>query len=143
MEVLSPSFRKSNPAFSPDGRFVVYSSDSTGRSEIYVRPFPFEDREYPISRDGGWYPRWRNQNEIFFLSLDGRMVSAKISAGKTFEHSVPEPLFQTGLWLGVNNHPYDVTKDGQRFLIPVVSQPPGQQPLTVVTNWMARLSGTR
>ena len=52
------------PAFSPDGRFVVYSSNSAGRPEIWVRRFPYEDRAYRISRDGGWYPRWRSAEEI-------------------------------------------------------------------------------
>ena len=128
-----------SPAFSPDGRFIAYSSDSTGRSEVYVRPFPYEDRVYKISRDGGWYPRWRMDGEIFFLSLDGTMMSTLVSVGKSVQPRLPQPLFRTGLALGRNSCPYDVTKEGQQFLIPVSSQAAGLVPVTLVTNWTARL----
>jgi WD40-like Beta Propeller Repeat len=66
-------FEESNPAFSPDGRWIVYSSDRTGRPEIYVRPFPSKEPEHKISRDGGRFPRWRG-DEIFFLALDGTLM---------------------------------------------------------------------
>ena len=77
--------------------------------------------------------------EIFFLSLDGTMMSTLVSAGKSAQPRVPQPLFRTGLALGQNARPYDVTKDGQRFLMPVSSQAPGLVPVTLVTNWTARL----
>jgi Tol biopolymer transport system component len=130
---------ENSPSFSPDGRFIVYSSDLTGRWEIYVRPFASREPEEKVSRDGGWFPRWRSPGEIVFLSLDGTMMSARVSIGKTIQVQTVEPLFRTSLTeLGRIQKPYDVSKDGQRFLIPVA--PAGSESLTVVTNWTARLS---
>ena len=67
------------------------------------------------------------------------MMSTSVSAGKSAPPTVPQPLFRTGLALGRNSRPYDVTKDGQQFLIPVSSHAAGLVPVTLVTNWTARL----
>ena len=94
-----------DPAFSPDGRFVAYSSNSTGRQEVYVRPFPVEDRVQKISRDGGWYPRWRKAGEIFFLSLDGTMMSTSVSAGKSAPPTERSRCFElASRWGGTRAH---------------------------------------
>ena len=77
--------------------------------------------------------------EIFFLSLDGMMMSTLVSVGKSVQPRLPQPLFRTGLALGRNSRPFDVTKEGQQFLIPVSSQAAGLVPVTLVTNWTARL----
>ena len=67
------------------------------------------------------------------------MMSARVSSvGRGFQHMTPAPLFRTRLTLGRNNKPYDVAKDGKRFLIPV-GESPGEPPLTMWTNWTARL----
>ena len=132
-------FNETSPAFSPDGRWIVYASDRTGRQEIYVRPFPSKEPEYKISRDGGRFPRWRSDHEIFFLALDGMLMSARFDAAKGSPEMIPQPLFQTGLTAVNHNNPYDVATNGQRFLIPVSREPPGTRPITIVTNWTARL----
>jgi len=62
-------FNETSPAFSPDGRWIVYGSDRTDRQEIYVRPYPSKGPEHKISRDGGRFPRFSGR-ELFFLSLD-------------------------------------------------------------------------
>jgi eukaryotic-like serine/threonine-protein kinase len=140
--LLETPFREWEPAFSPDGRWIVYSSDLTGRREIYVRPFRStgpEDTTIKISRDGGLSPRWRSSGEIFFLSLDGTMMSAPVAmTGSSVQPLIPQALFPTGLESVTDFHAYDVAKDGQRFLIPVLSEVPGSNAITVITNWTSR-----
>ena len=118
---------------------MVYSSDKTGRSEIYVRPFPSKEPEFKISLNGGLHPRWPNKEEITFLSLNGMMMSAKIRLEKGVPHAVIEERFPTELQETPNRHPYAVTKDGQKFLMPVPRVSPSTIPIFVWTNWTARL----
>ena len=125
------------PVFSPDGRWVAYSSDRSGRDEVYIRPFPPRDPVHHVSRGGGWAPRWRrNGQELFFLSLDSTVMAVSIdpATGKTL--SVPRGLFPTELRHGYQYRPYDVTRDGQRFLVPTMR--PGDD-FRVVLNWRTLL----
>jgi eukaryotic-like serine/threonine-protein kinase len=125
------------PVFSPDGRWVAYSSDSSGRDEVYIRPFPPGDTVHQVSRGGGWAPRWRRDGkELFFLSLDSTVMAVSIdpATGKTL--GVPRGLFPTGLRHGYQYRPYDVTRDGQRFLVPTMR--PGDD-FRVVLNWRTLL----
>ena len=123
--------------FSPDGRWIAYDSNATGRQEVYVRPFPEGDAVFPISREGGGAPRWRgNGKQLFFLSLDGAMMAVDVDVTKGFTAGVPRELFSTHLQPPANARPYNVTGDGTRFLIPRIGQ---GSPITVVLNWRARL----
>ena len=123
--------------FSPDGRWIAYESNVSGRNEIYVRPFPKQPGQFPVSRDGGWAPRWRRDGkELFFLSLDGTLMAAGIDTTRGFAPALPEHLFPTELRPG-SFHPYAVTRDGQRFLIPREIPP---APITVVLNWPTLLA---
>jgi eukaryotic-like serine/threonine-protein kinase len=126
-----------NGAFSTDGRWVAYQSDATGLNEVYVRPFPNKDPELPISREGGQFPRWREDGkELFFVSPDGTMMAARIDTTGGFSAGAPQPLFPTQLEAG-SNRPYAVAKDGGRFLIPLPINP--NPPLRVVMDWRALL----
>ena len=125
------------PVFSPDGRWVAYSSDSSGRDEVYIRPFPPGDTVHLVSRVGGWAPRWRsNGQELFFLSLDGTVMAVSIDPATGTTLGVPRGLFPTGLRHGWQFRPYDVTRDGQRFLVPTMR--PGDD-FRVVLNWRTLL----
>jgi eukaryotic-like serine/threonine-protein kinase len=135
---FSSPFAERNPAFSPNGRFVTYSSNATGRSEIYVRRFPDAGGEQMISHGGGSSPRWRSDTEIVFLSPDADMMSARVFPGATFRSETPRRLFQTGLALYRQNRPYDVSRDGRRFLLRIPIEA-SNRPMTVLTNWTARL----
>ena len=85
-----------NGAFSPDGRWVAYQSNASGRHEIVVRPFPDRDPARTISRDGGRYPRWRGDGkELFFVSPAGTMMAAGFDPTNGVSPSVPQPLFAT------------------------------------------------
>ena len=134
---LQTSFDEGDPAFSPDGRWMAYYSTESGQRQIYVQSFPAGASKSRISEGGGSEPRWRGDGrELFFLAPDGMMMSARIDTAKGFKVTVPQPLFQTGITSTQNNHPYVVTRDGQRFLVPLINQSAASQ-MTVVLNWLA------
>ncbi len=125
-------------SLSPDGRWIAYTSDASGRPEIYVRAFPSGDVEHKVSLNGGMAARWRaDGKEIFFLSLDATMMGAGVETTPGFRAMIPESLFATGLSL-VTLRPYAVAPDG-RFLIPMAADSRGATPITVTLNWPARL----
>jgi serine/threonine protein kinase len=137
---LQTTFNEDNPMFSPDGHWIAYDSNESGRTEIYVRPFPAGGGQYMVSRSGGTQPMWRNDGqELFFLALDGTMMSASIATAKNFEAGVPQTLFPTGVAFTGNRRQYAVAKDGKRFLVIVPEQRTSPAPITVVVNWLAAL----
>jgi dipeptidyl aminopeptidase/acylaminoacyl peptidase len=126
--------------FSPDGRFVSYTSNESGRFEVYVETFPRSDRKWPVSTNGGYEPRWRaDGREIYYLSEDRKLMAVSVSAGPSF--GVPVPLFQARVPAGVsaNRTHYVPSHDGKRFLVNTQSGEPSPTPLTVVLNWTAAL----
>jgi Tol biopolymer transport system component len=132
---LSSKHSELNGTFSPDGRWVAYQSDASGRYELLVRPFPNRDPPQTISRDGGMYPRWRGDGkELFFLSPDGTMMAAGFDATTGLAKGVPQALFPTQLVFG-NNRPYAVNRNGERFLVPIAADPR----VVAVMDWRALL----
>jgi serine/threonine protein kinase len=130
---LGTKYTETAGVFSPDGKWIAYQSDASGRTEVYVRPFPARDPAYPVSRDGGVTPRWRaDGRELYFIAPDGVLMAARIDATAAFSAGLPEPLFRVAVLPG-NNRTYAVAKDGQRFLVPVELSPP----LHVVLDWRA------
>jgi Tol biopolymer transport system component len=124
-----------NGTFSPDGRFVAYQSNASGRDEIVVRPFPDKDPARTISRDGGRYPRWRGDGkELFFLSPAGTMMAAGFDPTNGVSQGVPQPLFATQIRVG-DSRPYAVDKFGQRFLLKVGPEPQ----MVAVMDWRTLL----
>jgi dipeptidyl aminopeptidase/acylaminoacyl peptidase len=126
--------------FSPDGRWVAYQSNETGRYEIYVLPSSGRGGAIPISTAGGVYPRWsRDGKELYFIAPDARMMAVSIRATlTTLEAGAPTPLFQTrrlggGLNVIGRSHQYDVARDG-RFLINVEAAS-STPPITLLLNW--------
>ena len=107
-------------AFSPDGRWVAYSSDESGTAEVYVSAFPppASGRKSLVSTSGGTQTRWRRDGkELYFLSSDRQIVAASVNGGGTdFEVLDVRPLFQIRLPWG-QYHAFDATADGQRFLV--------------------------
>jgi Tol biopolymer transport system component len=128
---------------SPDGRWLAYRSNESGSNEVYVRDFPSGGTRWLVSSAGGIEPRWRRDGrELYYLAADRTMMAVAVRAGATFEAGKPTPLFKTrasGSSFGtLSRNQYDVTPDGQRFLIlqPVADKP---SPITVVVNWTAAL----
>ncbi len=126
--------------FSPDGRWVAYRSNESGRNEIYVAPFPGPGGKWQISTAGGDRPRWRRDgSEVFYLSPDNKMMSATVGGkGASFEVGAVKPLFETRVVTGGRNQ-YTVSADGQRFLIDTSPEQAASAPITVVLNWTAGL----
>ena len=129
-----------NAQFSPDGKFVAYASSETGSWEVYVSPFPSFSSRWQVSRgDGGEEPRWRRDGkELFYLAPDGRLVAADVKTGTGFEAGLPTVLFQTRPrqpLSAMDFFTYDVTADGQKFLVNSKVDTSVAAPLSVVLNW--------
>jgi hypothetical protein len=125
--------------FSRDGRLVAYTSNESGRLEVYVQTVPLSDRKWQVSIGGGYEPRWgRDVNELYYLSEDRKLMAVSVGTGPSF--GAPKPLFQTGVPPGVTSFRtnYVPTRDGQRFLIKTQMSEPALNPITVVLNWTAR-----
>ena len=130
--------------FSPGGTWVAYQSDESGRYEIYVRPANADgtagDGKWQVSTNGGIEARWSSRsNELFYIGSDNMMMAVDVKPGTTFQPGVPRPLFPTRP-SGVSR--YDVTADGQRFLVSVPTQDAGVAPATIVLNWFQVLNGS-
>ena len=126
---------------SPDGRWLAYASDVSGRYEVYVQSFPGGGGKRQVSTGGGIGPRWRRDGrELFYYSGDGKLMASPVRSGESLEvdESVSLFEFRAGTLL-VTFTPYAVTADGQRFLINAVVDTEPNAPLTVVVNWAAVL----
>jgi len=136
---LNTKFNEGPGEFSPDGRWVAYTSDESGKNEVYVARFPGPGGKWQISTGGGNFPRWRRDGtEIFYLSLDNKLMSAAANGkGSGFEVGAVKPLFQTRV--AGQRYEYDVSSDGQRFLINTFPEQVASAPITVVVNWTAGL----
>jgi Tol biopolymer transport system component len=132
--------------FSPDTRFIAYSSDESGSYEVYVRRYPSGDRQWQVSLAGGLQPEWRRDGrELFFLDTDGRMMSVPVSMAPDFQPGLPKALFDVDVPQATSPYQshYAVTADGQRFLINTVIDQPTRPALSVILNWTARLTQPR
>jgi hypothetical protein len=123
---------------SPDCKWVVYASDETGRPEVYISPFPKGEGKWQVSTGGGAYPIWRGDSkEIFYSSLENQFFSATLKVnGNDLEVGVPQSMFHVSL-IG-NGFPYDVSSDGQRFLIDQAEEATAA-PLYLMVNWTAAI----
>ena len=133
------TFNSDHGAFSPDVKWVAYTSNESGREDVYVQAFPGKGGSYRVSRNGGSQPMWRGDGrELFFLAPDSTMMAVSISTANGFEAGIPQALFASGAvnFTG-NRRQYAVTHDGQRFLINLPQQRATPTPLTVVVNWQA------
>ena len=133
---LQTQFNEQAGAFSPDGRWIAYVSDESGRNEIYVQAFPLSGEKHEISSGGGSEPYWRKDGtELFYLAADRNLMAVPVKLGTTITPGTPKALFPVPL--SEQQHSYAVTGDGQRFL---VSRLAGEMPpITVVLNWEAGL----
>ena len=137
--------KETDGTFSPDGQFVAYVSDESGSGNVYVRSFPSRGgHKWAVSTGGGYQPRWRRDGrELFYMSGSGQLMSVAMTPGSASPFGRPAPLFQTAIFGGgasVNNWYWDVTPDGQRFLINTVIAGNDPSILNVVLNWQSGLA---
>jgi Tol biopolymer transport system component len=142
--LLQSEFQEIQAQPSSDGRWMAYVSNESGRYEVYVRSLHGEGK-WPVSAAGGLEPKWRRDGkELFYLAADRSLMSVTVrDTGSTLELSTPIRLFETRMSTIPNTsftrNQYDVTADGQRFL---VNQPPTEAapaPISVIVNWPAAL----
>jgi dipeptidyl aminopeptidase/acylaminoacyl peptidase len=122
--------------FSPDGRFMAFTSNESGRNEVYISPYPSTGEKTLASTAGATMPRWsRDGRELFFVAGDRRLTAVTVRTTPSLELGSPRPLFTLPgqrVWKD-----YDVAADGKRFLAIVTDVRGDGQPLTVVLNWTA------
>ncbi len=137
--LVQTPFAESSPVFSPDVRWIAYTSNEGGQNNVVLQPFPGPGGKYQVSTSGGGQPVWRaDGKELFYLAADGTMMAVPIDATGQFNAGVPQALFPTRARPGVNQK-FAVTKDGKRFLVSTTPQQSGAAPLTVVLNWTAAI----
>ncbi len=134
---LNTQFNEIAGHFSPDGRWVAYYSNESGRYEVYVASFPGPGGKWQISTAGGKSARWRRDGtELFFLNPDNKLMVAEVKGkGSSLEVGAVKPLFQTRAASPNYQYPYDVSADGQSFLINTLPEQTASEPITVVVNW--------
>ena len=142
--LVQTQFNEANGELSPDGRWLVYQSDESGQLEIYVRPFPaVNDGRWQVSAGGGTRPLWaRNSQELFYLASDGAFMRVDVARGSTWVASAPEKLLGGNYSLALSGRPYDISLDGERFLMTKVgggSESTPASSFVVVQNWTEEL----
>lgn len=138
---LSAAHLLLNAQFSPDGKWIAYSSDESGQQEIYVQSLPArDDSKTKVSNTGGEFPRWRRDGrELFYLASNGMLTAVPVrQAASALVFGKPVPLFRLGWSSGPHAYSYDVASDGQRILALVPTNPAGSG-LTLLLNWQAGL----
>jgi Tol biopolymer transport system component len=135
---LETQFREGAPAFSPDGKWIAYVSDESGRFEIYVRPYPGPGEKWPISSGGGNEPMWRPDGRQLFYRVGDAMMAVDVQLAPTFSAGKPKKLFDgpyersNALWAN-----YDASPDGQHLLMVRRETPPSSVTrINVVLNWL-------
>lgn len=137
---LTTAFNESHGRFSPNGRWIAYTSEESGKSEVYVRPFPASNAggKWLISSGGGYQPLWRRDGkELLYFSPDSKLMSVDVKTTSSFQVSAPKVLFTVPMADGPaasNFHRWDIAPDGQHFLINVAVNTGKSQPITVVLN---------
>jgi Tol biopolymer transport system component len=137
--VVQTDFSDRLPQFSPDGKWVAYQSDKTGRFEIYLRPFPRPGPDARVSIDGGTQVRWDpHGKELFFIAADGQFMSVPVRfpSQDDVEPGRPVALFATSIGNpAANRHAYAVAPDGQSFVVNSALRGPTAPPISVILNW--------
>ena len=136
--VLQDQFTKDNPQFSPDGHWIAYQSNESGRDEIYIAPFPGPGAKFQASTNGGRLPKWRKDGkELYYMSIDQKLVAVPITLGAaSVQSGAPVELFP--ILVPPVRATYAVAPDG-RFLVNSIGDTSDTVPISLFTNWPATL----
>ena len=137
---LQTPFDETWAAFSRDGNWVAYQSDESGRYEIYVRPYPGPGGRWQVSTHGGTHPLWSPTRDELFYWNDGKMMSARYEAtAESFRSSRGEELFAGPYVFDSFNRGFDITPDGERFIMLESAANQDASKLVLVLNWFEEL----
>jgi serine/threonine protein kinase len=140
---VQTEFNEAHGHFSPDARWVAYTSDESGRPEVFVQPFPASGGKWQVSTEGGDQATWSSDGrEIVYIGPDRKVMAVPIKADTTFEAGVPHSLFQTRTYapgMTFSSNSYLLSPDGQRLLVISTVEGASSTPLSVVLNWTADL----
>jgi Tol biopolymer transport system component len=137
--IVQDAFDEGEATVSPDGKWMAYQSNESGRREVYIAAFPGGGAKWQVSSNGGIAAKWREDGkELFFLDPADNLVAVDVTSGKAVQLGAPHALFQA---VGIQRDfgPYDVTGDGKKFLINSGNLKEGTEPVTLVLNWPAEL----
>jgi Tol biopolymer transport system component len=141
--LLATPASETNGQVSPDGKWMAYMSNETGNWEVYVTRYPEMQGKFQVSAGGGGEPHWRQDGkEIFYVDRKNTLMAVSVSAGQTFESGRPQALFTTRGREGVSStdlYTYDVSADGQRFLVNRTAKPESVPPIYFVLNAQAEM----
>jgi Tol biopolymer transport system component len=125
--------------FSPDGRYIAYQSDESGRAEIYVQEFPEARNKWQVSTNGGVEPYWRGDGKELFYRSGRQIVGVPVQTGSTFVAGTPAPIFDTQFSAATSRGKYRPSSDGQKFLVLAPRAAQVDTPASVVLNWTSAL----
>ena len=134
--LLESEFSETGARVSPDSRWLAYQSDESGRTEIYVRPFPPGDGrtgKWLVSAGDGIRPLWRGDGKELYYASGGTIMAVDIRTQPAFQSGTPHVLFRVSAFSPVFE--FNVSRDGKRFLLPTLVSSDASEPVTVLVNW--------
>ena len=133
-------FKETEARISPDGKWLAYGSNESGRFEVYVQSFPEPGLRQQISSGGGMGPKWRQDGrELYYLSPDGRIMAVELAEDPLSQVPAAKPLFKVDRRFEHRGDDFDVTSDGQTFVVNTPLTEVTSAPLTLQMNWIAGL----
>jgi hypothetical protein len=140
---LVTPFDESGPVFSPNGKWLAYVSDETGRPEVYVQPFPDPGAKWPISTDGGTEPAWSVEGKELFYRRGDTWLTVSVTESTGFKVGKPTPLFESRYETIEGARNYDVSPGGETFVAVRSEGTPESKQFNVVLNWFSELRSRR
>ena len=137
---LATPYNEMHPQTSPDGRWLAYASDESGRWEVYVQSFPTPGTKRTVSIGGGAEPQWRGDGrELYYVAPEGLLMAVDVRTRDGIEIGRPAALFRTSISADIITYrnQYVTTADGRRFLVDTAAE---REPINVIVNWSALLN---